>query len=204
MYIGRSATPLALSLLAGLMLSGSATPSLAQDHDHAPGVIAQPHKQTREESALVDAVRDATAKFKDVTSEDGPGHGYELMFGCISGGDFGAMGLHYVNMGLVDGDIKASEPEIILFEPTGDGGIRITGVDYLTPVAAWEAAHKGEGPPILMGQLFHLFDSPNRFGLDPFYTLHVWAWKDNPAGTFTNWNPNVSCRGFADADNTGH
>jgi hypothetical protein len=26
-----------------------------------------------------------------------------------------------------------------------------------------------------MGQLFHLFESPNRFGL---YTLHVWAWKD--------------------------
>jgi len=33
-----------------------------------------------------------------------------------------------------------------------------------------------------MGQLFHLFDSPNRFGLDPFYTLHVWAWKDKSRG----------------------
>ena len=40
-----------------------------------------------------------------------------------------------------------------------------------------------------MGQLFHLFESPNRFGLPAFYTLHVWAWKDNPNGTFTNWNP---------------
>ena len=28
-------------------------------------------------------------------------------------------------------------------------------------------------PPQLNGQLFHLFDSPNRFGLDPFYTLCV-------------------------------
>ena len=48
-----------------------------------------------------------------------------------------------------------------------------------------------------MGQLFHFFDSPNRFGLPPFYTLHVWAWKENPNGTFTNWNPNVSCDAYS-------
>ena len=47
-----------------------------------------------------------------------------------------------------------------------------------------------------MGQLFHLFESPNRFGLPAFYTLHVWAWKDNPNGTFVNWNPDVSCDAF--------
>jgi hypothetical protein len=50
--------------------------------------------------------------------------------------------------------------------------------------------------PQLMGQLFHLFDSPNRFGLPAFYTLHVWAWKENPAGTFVNWHTNVSCDAF--------
>ena len=63
--------------------------------------------------------------------------------------------------------------------------------------AAWEADPTHTGPPELMGQLFHLFDAPNRFGLPVFYTLHVWAWKDNPNGTFTNWNPDVSCEGFA-------
>jgi hypothetical protein len=51
-------------------------------------------------------------------------------------------------------------------------------------------AERGEG------QLVHLFDSPYRFGLPPFYTLPVWAWKDNPSGTFTNWNPDVSCDGY--------
>jgi hypothetical protein len=49
-----------------------------------------------------------------------------------------------------------------------------------------------------MGQAFHLFESPNRFALPAFYTLHVWAWKENPNGTFTNWNPNVSCDAFVD------
>jgi hypothetical protein len=47
-----------------------------------------------------------------------------------------------------------------------------------------------------MGQLLHLFESPNRFGLPNFYTLHVWAWKENPTGTFANWHANVSCDAF--------
>ena len=50
--------------------------------------------------------------------------------------------------------------------------------------------------PELMGQLFHLFESPNRFALPAFYTLHVWAWQENPTGTFTNWNPKVSCDAY--------
>jgi len=48
-----------------------------------------------------------------------------------------------------------------------------------------------------MGQLFHLFESPNRFGLPAFYTLHVWAWKENPSGTFVNWHAKVSREGFS-------
>ena len=197
MQVGRLTEPFAVSCLAVLMLSAVPTASLAQGHDdHVGSVTADRRKPTREQNELVQAVLEATRQFKDVSSVEGPGHGYALMFGCVSGGDFGAMGLHYVNLGLVDGNIKKEEPEIILFEPVANGRIRITGVDYLVPVAAWDAAHPGEGPPQLMGQLFHLFDSPNRFGLDPFYTLHVWAWKDNPTGTFTNWNPNVSCDAF--------
>jgi len=61
---------------------------------------------------------------------------------------------------------------------------------------AWNATHKS--PPQLMGQWFHLFPSPNRFGLPAFYTLHVWAWKDNPTGAFVNWHANVSCQSYSD------
>ena len=180
-----------------LTLSASATTGRAQSHDgHVVGASAQHRKPTREQNALVQAVRDATEPFKDVSSVEGPGAGYALLFGCVSGGDFGAMGLHYVNLGLVDGNINVNEPEIILFEPVANGRIRITGADFLVPVAAWDAAHPGEGPPQLMGQLFHRFESPNRFGLPEFYTLHVWAWKDNPTGTFVNWHTNVSCDSF--------
>ena len=193
MQLGRLATTLTRVSVAALMLAASAPMAAAQGHDEH-GTPGSPHKPTPQENALVKAVRDATDRFKNVTSVAGPGEGYELAFGCVSGGDFGAMGLHYVNMSLVDGILDVNQPEIVLFEPTANGGIRITGADYLIPAAAWNATH--DGPPQLMGQLFHLFDSPNRFGLDPFYTLHVWAWKSNPNGTFTNWNPTVSCDGF--------
>ena len=202
MHVGRSRASLSHSLLTLVMLAASPALSHAQAHDdHAAGAIAQAHTPTHEESAVIKAVQDATARFKNVTAVNGPGEGYALNFGCVSGGDFGAMGLHYVNMELVgDGDIDVRYPEIILFEPQPNGRIRITGADFLVPVAAWEQKHKGEGPPMLMGQLFHLFDSPNRFGLDAFYTLHVWAWKDNPNGAFGNWNPNVSCEAFTQPD----
>jgi hypothetical protein len=197
MQIGRLAKPFARSVVAALMVSAAAIQASAQSHDgHGGSAASQSHKPTRQENDLVKAVRDATEQFKNVTSIDGPGQGYALAFGCVSGGDFGAMGLHYVNMGLVDGNVQVDQPEIILFEPTKDGGIRITGADYLVPVQAWKDAHPGEGPPQLFGQLFHLFESPNRFDLDTFYTLHVWAWKDNPNGTFGNWNPDVKCDGF--------
>jgi len=177
------------------MFSTSASPALAQSHDHAGMLTVQPHKPTAQENALVQAIRDATEQYKSVTSIEGPGHGYGLAFGCVSGGDYGAMGLHYVNMSLVgDGEVDVTQPEIILFEPTPNGGIRITGADFLVLAADWDSKHNG--PPQLMGQLFHFFESPNRFGLPPFYTLHVWAWKDNPNGTFTNWNPDVSCDAF--------
>jgi hypothetical protein len=42
----------------------------------------------------------------------------------------------------------------------------------------------------------HPFDvtkAPNRYGLDTFYSQHVWVWKKNPMGTLTMWNPKVNC-----------
>jgi hypothetical protein len=185
----------AAACVAAMMAAGSAAVVRAQAHDNHEGLIGQSGKPTAQQNALVQAVRDATERFKNVSSPAGPGEGYELAFGCVSGGDYGAMGLHYVNMSLIgDGEVDVTHPEIILFEPTARGGIRLTGADFVVLAADWDARHAG--PPQLMGQLFHHFDSPNRFGLPAFYTLHVWAWKPNPNGTFTNWNPDVSCDAF--------
>ena len=54
-------------------------------------------------------------------------------------------------------------------------------------------------PPALMEQVFTYYGSPNRYGLDPFYALHVSAWCDSPGGTFVYFDPNLSCDGFVPA-----
>ena len=198
MQMGRLAKASGYALVAALMIAGSETRGVAQSHDDHGGARSAPHEPTPQENALVQTVRAATEKFKDVTNIAGPGPEYALTFGCVSGRDFGAMGLHYLKDSILhDGEIDKNDPEIILFEPTRNGGIRITGADYIVFVSEWEQKHKADGPPSIDGQLFHFFDAPNRFGLDPFYALHVWAWKDNPNGTFVNWNPNVSCDAFS-------
>ncbi|OLB34507.1 MAG: hypothetical protein AUH11_17915 [Acidobacteria bacterium 13_2_20CM_57_17] len=141
-------------------------------------------------------VRDNTERFKDVSVAER--EGYSLLFGCVSGPDMGAMGLHYVNLPLVAaGVLDATRPQIIIYEPMPDGHLQLIGADFLVIASDWDKAHPGQGAPQLMGQLFHYFESPNRFGLPAFYTLHVWAWKENPNGAFVNWHPNVSCQAFA-------
>jgi len=130
----------------------------AQDHSHA-GITADRHSN----SALVQAVREATERFKDVQAATDAE--YQLLFGCVSGPDYGAMGLHYVNLGLVfdGGELDPAHPEIILYEPLPNGRLRITGADFLVIAKDWDEKHPGD-PPQLMGQLFHRFEAPNRFG----------------------------------------
>jgi methanethiol S-methyltransferase len=153
----------------------------------------QQHTHTSNASALVAVVKEATERFKDVALAEDAGYG--LQFGCVSGPDWGAMGLHYVNFPLVlDGELDATRPEIVIYEPLPNGRLQLIGADYLVLADAWHAKHPE--PPQLMGQLLHLFEAPNRFGLPAFYTLHVWAWKHNPTGTFVNWHKNVSCDAF--------
>jgi len=163
------------------------------DHGAAAADKTATADQKRAANALVTTVRQATFRFLDV--EVAKAEGYVSQFGCVSGSDFGAMGMHFVNGALVgDGELDATKPEIVIYEPQPNGKLKLVGADFLVLADQWNATH--DGPPELMGQLFHLFDAPNRFGLPAFYTLHVWAWKDSPTGTFVNWHSNISCDAF--------
>jgi len=177
------------SLLAVLALVSTWSSAVLAQHTHTNAVTAK-----NQASELVRIVREATERFKDPAVAEG--EGYQLAFGCVSGPDYGAMGLHFVNMNLVgDPTLDPTHPEIVLYEPLPDGRLRLIGADFLVLASAWDALHPGE-PPRIMGQLLHLFEAPNRFGLPAFYTLHVWAWKESPTGTFVNWHANVSCDSF--------
>jgi hypothetical protein len=188
MKVGQFGVQFKYFMIGGLVLTGAwSTRALAQDHSHETSNKSQAN-------ALVKIVQESTERFKDVAVAENEGYG--LQFGCVSGPDAGAMGMHFVNFPLVmDGVLDAAHPEIVIYEPMPDGRLKLIGADYLVLADAWNSTHSG--PPELMGQLFHLFEAPNRFGLPAFYTLHVWAWKENPTGTFVNWHSNVSCDAFS-------
>lgn len=136
-------------------------------------------------SPLVEIVRRATAQYRDV--EVAIANGYQAG-PCVSGPNKGAMGVHFINVSLLGKEVDAESPEALIYEPTRDGRMRLVGVEYITFAADWVAE-----VPTLDGHLFHYSGSPNRYGIPAFYQLHVWAWRDNPDGTFSDWNPHVSC-----------
>src|SRR5579864_860621 len=195
MEIARIAKQFQHLTLAFVLLVGCPGGAIAQN-GHSHETPASPQQLTPAQGALLKAVRDNTERFKDVAAAER--EGYSLLFGCVSGPDSGAMGLHYVNLPLVAaGVVDATRPQIVIYEPMPDGHLQLIGADFLVIASDWDKAHPGQGAPQLMGQLFHYFESPTRFGLPAFYTLHVWAWKENPNGAFVNWHPNVSCQSFA-------
>jgi len=167
------------------LLGGSAAPAAAADDDQ--------HMQhgSTPPAALVRAVRDATRQFLDVRATTGE---YSPFLGCVSGPQEGARGLHYVNGALVDGTLELEKPEALMYE-LRNGKMNLLGVEYIVIADAWDT--NNPLPPALLGQAILYNTSPNRYGLPPFYALHVWAWRDNPHGAFVDWNPQVSCDGFS-------
>ena len=177
----------ALSLTRPPLVSAQAAAAQTSSHHAGAG------ERKGSPGGLIEMVRASTDRFRDVAVAEA--EGYSLLFGCVSGPDYGAMGLHYVNLSLVsDGAVDPTRPEIVIYEPQPDGRLKLVGADFLVFAESWHATHADT--PQLMGQLMHLFESPNRFGLPAFYTLHVWAWKSNPNGAFVNWHPHVSCDAF--------
>jgi hypothetical protein len=140
-------------------------------------------------------VRDATAAFNDPSAALAAG--YELLtdaadIACIDQPGAGAMGIHYVKGSLVQaGTVDAARPQALVYQRTADGRLQLGAVEYVVLQAGWDTAHAA--PPALFGENFMLTSAENRYGLPAFYSLHAWVWKDNPLGTFSMWNPSVSC-----------
>ena len=179
----------------GLVLTMSCPQEAPAQDVHSHVATEAQADATSNATGLLAAVRQATQKYQDVAAAEAAG--YALQFGCVSGDDSGAMGLHYVNATLVNsGVLDPTKPQIVIYEAMPDGSKKLIGADFLVLADQWNISHTD--PPKLMGQLFHLFPSPNRFGLPAFYTLHVWAWKSNPNGAFVNWHPNVSCKMYSE------
>jgi hypothetical protein len=157
---------------------------------------------------MTSPARSATAKYHSLTVAKKAG--YSILadtagITCIADPQMGgAMGVHYVKSDLVkDPAIAATEPEALVYAPDRHGRLRLAALEYVVIKANWDAnqvppasyvgSRDAQAPPMLFGHTFNFTDAPNRYGLPPFYSLHAWIWKQNPAGTFQMWNPSVHC-----------
>jgi len=144
-------------------------------------------------SPLVNKVHKATAQFRDINAALAAG--FAQATPCVSGPDFGAMGVHFVLGSRINaGTLNATEPEALIYEPLPNGAFRLVGVEFIILASVWQSQNPGStATPALDGHLMNFVDAPNRYGLPAFYELHVWAWEQNPVGSFADWNTHVTC-----------
>ena len=136
----------------------------------------------------------------------------------------GGMGVHYFRPELLGVDsppgarvsghglhLDFLHPSILIYEPQADGSMELVAIENLVFEAAWRAAGR-DAPPSLHGRQWdHMADDPataadEAHGFAPHYDQHLWLYRDNPAGTYEPFNPNVSCNHYAGggANQAGH
>ena len=135
-------------------------------------------------------VRDALRKYED------PGaavrDGYLSTLGCVEYPE-GGMGVHFLNPALIGPTLDPFRPQILVYEPAESGRLRLAAAEWFIPLATGVAER-----PSIFGRPF---DGPME-GHEPLmprelhhYDLHVWLFKENPAGLFHWTNPTVGCAG---------
>ena len=150
----------------------------------------------RPSAVQIARMRAATATFHNIANAEDASYGllHDLAgLTCIAMPGEGGMGVHFVNGALVgDPGLDIRTPEALVYAPDRDGTLRLAALEFIVDKAAWDA-HHGKPPRLFGGAAFDQTPAPNRFGLAPFYSQHVWIWKNNPAGILAMWNPTVHC-----------
>jgi hypothetical protein len=155
------------------------------------------------------AVRQATARFHDVSAAYGAGYTTENE-PCVAS-PAGVMGVHAPNFSLIgDQAIDPARPELLLYEPQRGGTFKLVGVEYFQVVllrnrhtqavaprfdsTPWDPAeYEVVNPaPQLFGETFRL-DPPPVPTVPWHWSLHAWIWAHNPSGIFADWNPSLRC-----------
>jgi len=102
----------------------------------------------------------------------------------------GGMGVHFLNLQAIGPKLDPARPQVLIYEPEG-GRLRLAAAEWFMPTEVAAGAR-----PTIFGQELQ---GPME-GHEPLqpkgmhhYDLHVWLWKDNPAGTFSPTNPAVKC-----------
>jgi hypothetical protein len=176
---------------------------------------AQPAAAQPPSEPTLEQVRAATERFRDV--KVALAEGYVSMGGCVTAAAIGypshegAMGIHYVRMDLlgINGPPNPrvagtstytdfNKPSVLIYEPKADGTLELIAVENLVFTKAWEAAGNKKRPTFQGVPYNYMADDPatkidEGHMFEPHYDLHVWLYRDNPAGVFAQFNPAVSC-----------
>jgi hypothetical protein len=185
---------LSLSLLVGLPLIAAVAISAAE----APDFKAD-SKRPRDLGPLMNKVERNNRQFWDVNVARN--QGWVEATPCVSGPNEGAMGVHFLKPPptkydpdpLADGILDGAHPEALIYEPLGGGWFRFVGVEFIQLADDWYKRHPEGGVPDVDGHSMNLVGAPNRYGLGAFFELHVWAFEQNPKGSFSDWNTHVKC-----------
>src|SRR5262245_18698287 len=141
-------------------------------------------------------LRKVTARFQNLEEAKQAGYNAQIT-PCWAHHAAGAMGYHYGKPALLDANVDLLEPEVVMYEPQAGGNMRLVGMEYIVPLAAWQSAghdlNDTNDVPELLGQRY------TRHSFLPIFKLRIWLWRRNPTGVFADWNPKVSC---ANADST--
>ncbi len=180
---GSAASDLSSIGLVRPFLAPSQAPATALSKATRPNPVTAARAATRQYRSFVNAKKAGYGLLKDSAG-----------IACISKPGKGGMGIHFVNVDLVGTPrVSLKHPEALVYARE-NGHRRLVALEYVVLKQDWEKAHGANAHrPWLYGQRFNLTHAGNRYGLPAFYSLHAWIWKDNPAGRFMMWNPDVHC-----------
>ena len=193
-------SPLSLSPRHALLLVGFAAAACSE----SPAPLSAPRTASNDQTNPIPGVgdqlgrlRSITARFHDFDATTAPGADYQKQLTeCIVAPELGGgMGFHYGKESAIDGTVNPDEPEALLYEPQFNGKPRLVAVEYLVP---FDIVPRTGTAPRAFNQDF----VPD--AQFPFWTLHVWLWKDNPSGLFASFNPNVNCDAVPAAQRMSH
>jgi hypothetical protein len=158
-------------------------------------------------------VRRATIWFHDVSAAYAAGYTTEFE-PCVEIPGGPVMGVHARHEALMsDQTVDPLRPELLLYEPTPTGGLRLVGVEYFQSVLVHDGdpstndlpePYFGHQPPPtdrIVGSTPQLFGQPFDGPMEghipqmPWHwDLHAWIWQANPDGIFAPFNPRIRCR----------
>jgi hypothetical protein len=165
-----------ISLLTAVLMLGSGAAETA-------GALPKVPPELEPVRAALDKYRDPVVAVRD---------GYFSTLGCVQYPD-GGMEVHFLNPRLFGPVPDPMAPQILVYEPDAEGQLHLVAAEWFIPLATGV-----ESRPEIFGQSFQ---GPME-GHEPLipkevhhYDLHVWLFKENPAGLFHATNPDVNCVG---------